>query len=103
MNLYKTFAETPPEGLKKIISKDELDVLDKQNDILHSKVEIALQKGLVQTAINLTLERIKLISDNLKEPHVLYLMSRMSLVNYMWYIHGNKSRWFRPEILSTYF
>ena len=103
LNLYKTFAETPPEGLKKIISKDELDVLDKQNDILHSKVEIALQKGLVQTAINLTLERIKLISDNLKEPHVLYLMSRMSLVNYMWYIHGNKSRWFRPEILSTYF
>jgi len=103
LEICKTFAETPPKGLKKNISKEELQDLDNQNDILQSKVEIALQKGLVQTAINLTLERVKLISDNLKEPHILYLMARMSLVNYMWYIHGNKSRWFRSEILSTHF
>ena len=85
------------------MTSEDLAVLDMKNDVLRMQVELALENGAVAAAVQLTLERMKLICDHLKEPHILYLMGRLSLVNYMWFLHANKSRWFKKQKLPTYF
>ena len=99
----KTFAETPNELLKKCLSLGELAELDKRNEYLKNQVEKALVVGSLDKAVEITNKRVKLISENLKEPHILYLMARMSLTNYMWCLHGNASKWFKREQLPVYF
>ena len=103
LEMCKTFAETPASGLKRPMTSEDLAVLDMKNDVLRMQVELALENGAVAAAVELTLERMKLICDHLKEPHILYLMGRLSLVNYMWFLHANKSRWFKKQKLPTYF
>ena len=60
-------------------------------------------KGLVASAINQTQRRLELISSNLRPPHILYMMGRVSLINYMCYLYANKARGFTPQTLPVYF
>ena len=82
---------------------EQLEKLDAVNEKLKLSVEAAMKQGQVTAAVALTKERIKLVSEHLKEPHILYVISRMSLVNYMWFLNGNKSKWFKCKTLPVYF
>ena len=62
-----------------------------------------LAKGQVNRAVELVKKRIQLVSEHLKEPHILYIMGRVSLINYMWFLLGNRSKWFKSVKLPTYF
>ena len=99
----KTFAETPNEMLKTPLSIDELIELDARNEDLKNQVEKTLDVGSVDKAVEITIKRIQLICENLKEPHILYLMARMSLTNYMWCLYGNTSKSFKKPQLPVYF
>ena len=44
-----------------------------------------------------------MISSNLRPPHILYLMGRVSLINYMSYLYANKALGFTPQKLPVYF
>ena len=99
----KTFAETPPSGLKKVLSEEELRELDEKNEESRILTEKALMKGLVPSAVNQTLRRLEMISSNLRSPHILYMMGRVSLINYMCYIYANKALGFTPQKLPVYF
>ena len=103
MEQCKTFAETPQEKLKKALSLDQLTELDETNGSLKDEVEQALDVGSLDRAVDITNKRLKLISEHLQEPHILYLMGRMSLTNYMWCLHGNRSRRFKNPKLPVYF
>ncbi len=98
-----TFAETPNELLKKPMSLNELTALDSRNENLKNQIENALVVGSVDKAVEITIKRIKLICEHLREPHILYLMARMSLTNYMWCMHGNTSKWFKKPKIPVYF
>ena len=99
-----TFAETPNELLKKPLSLDELTALDATNENLKNQVEKALVVGgSVSKAVEITVKRVKLICEHLREPHILYLMARMSLTKYMWCLYGNSSKWFKQPKLPVYF
>ena len=99
-----TFAETPNELLKKPMSLDELTALDATNENLKNQVEKALVVGgSVDKAVEITVKRVKLICEHLREPHILYLMARMSLTKYMWCLYGNSSKWFKQPKLPVYF
>lgn len=99
----KTFAETPSSGLKMQLSVEELRELDEKNEECKVLVERALQKGQVKVAVELTVKRLNLISTHLKQPHILYVMGRMSLINYMSYLYSNKALTFKPQKLPVYF
>ena len=103
VELCKTFAETPNKLLKKPMSLEKLTELDARNEDLKNMVEKALVAGSVDKAVEITIKRIQLICENLKEPHILYLMARMSLTNYMWCLYGNTSKSFKRPQLPVYF
>ena len=103
VELCKTFAETPNKLLKKPMSLEKLTELDARNEDLKNQVETALVAGSVDKAVEITIKRIQLICEHLREPHILYLMARMSLINYMWCLHGNTSKWFKKPQLPVYF
>ena len=99
----RTFAETPPSGLKTPLSESELQALDDKNEECKILVEKALMKGDVQSAVKLTLRRLDMMSSHLRQPHILFVMARMSLINYMSYLYSNKARGFKPQKLPVYF
>jgi len=103
LEIANTFASTPKENLLSALSHKELEDLDTKNDELKQMVESALRKNMVPLALGATKNRIKLISEHLKQPHILYVMGRCSIVNYMWYIYGNRSNQFKPGTLPCYF
>ena len=99
VEIAKTFAATPKENLRMPLSQQELENLDVENDKLHQMVESALSKNMLPLAVEATKKRIQLISKHLKQPHILYLMGRCSIVNYMSFIYGNKSFQYKPKRL----
>lgn len=99
----KTFAETPNELLKKPLIPYVLTELDARNEDLKNQVEKALVVDSIDKAVEITIKRIQLIGEHLREPHILYLMARMSLTNYMWCLHGNTSKSFKRPQLPVYF
>ena len=71
---------------------------------INSRIAVLQQRHIsLDKAVEITNKRVKLISENLKEPHILYLKARMSLTNYMWCLHGNTSKWFKKPQLPLYF
>ena len=103
LEMCKTFADTPSTFLKSELTKDQLEILDINNEKLKSLTESALTRGHIAQAVELTKQRIHLASEHLKEPHILYIMGRVSLINYMWFQYGNRSRWFKNVKLPTYY
>eukprot|EP00092_Neocalanus_flemingeri_P076498 GFUD01094895.1.p1 GENE.GFUD01094895.1~~GFUD01094895.1.p1 ORF type:complete len:221 (+),score=50.67 GFUD01094895.1:85-663(+) len=99
----KSFVSTPKENLIKPQSLEELENLDMEDEKLKQIVETALSKNMVPLALEATKRRIQLISEHLKQPNILYVLGRCSMINYMWYIQGNKSNQFKPKTLPCYF
>ena len=101
--ITKNFAQTPKERLLGDLSREDLEKLDEQNDKLHNLTESALSKNMVPLALEASKKRIGLISKHLKHPHILHLMGRCSMVNYMWYMYGNTAFQSKPKQLPCYF
>merc|ERR1711892_1012203 len=97
---YGHFGDTTKEKLVKPLSQQELENLDLKNDELHQKTESALSKNMVPLALDATKKRIELICEHLKQPHILHIMGRCSMVNYMLYIYGNRSYTYKPKRLK---
>ena len=95
--------ETPSDGLKIVVSEDLLKDLDNKNEELKQKLEVCLSKGDIPQAIELTKKRISLVGEHLKEPHILYIMGRLALMFYYWYLYANKTKWFKSQQLPAYF
>jgi len=103
LEITKTFVGTPKENMVTPLSQLELENLDVQNAKLQQMTESALSKNMLPRALEVTKQRIELICEHLKQPHILHMMGRCSLVNYMSFLYGNRSFEYKPKRLPCYF
>jgi len=103
LKITQTYVNTPKEYLKKDLSVDLLDNLDKENEALRTIVENALSKHKVDIALEATKERIRLACEHLKQPHILHIMGRCAIVKYMCYIYAIRSFQHKPKMLPCYY
>ena len=99
----KTFSSTTTENLQHPLCKEKLEELDEKIKKLNQISRTALSKNMVPLAVEATKKQISLISENLKKPHILYVLSRFSIVNFMCFMYGNKSRQVVLENIPHYF